>query len=215
MAKRLPLLPLKRDAFKAILRFLTNGDVRLKVEEEAILKRWEHCDMLLRAKSKSEQQIADEIVEKFYVSVHTARNDIYNTQQLFAKSRQINKKYLIHHHLERIDRDIQLIRSKLFSKSDDGKLIIPNSKEMVALAKMYETYTYTLNCVPEEQLEDKQPPPVFQFILAPGQVIERPMQITDAINMADEIILKQNKEGIYEDPRITETELDNTTEEAE
>lgn len=195
---RMQLLPKKRDAFKAILRFLTDADVKLKVEEEAILRRWEHCDVLMRAKSKTEQQIIDEIKDKFGVSVYTARNDIYQTQKLFGKSREINKKYLIHHHLERIDRDIQLIRSQIFSKSNDGTIRIPDPKQQMALAKLYETYTYTLNCVPEDSSEDKQPPPIFQFILAPGQVIESPMLIDDAIKKADAILLTKNKDGIYE-----------------
>lgn len=207
--RRMELLPKKRDAFKAILRFLTDADVKLKVEEEFILKRWEHCDVLLRAKSKTEQQIIDEIADKFTVSVHTARNDIYQTQQLFAKSRQINKKYLIHHHLERIDRDIQLVRSQIFSKKGDGTISIPDPKQQMALAKLYETYTYTLNCVPEDSLEDRQPPPIFQFILAPGQVIEAPMLIGDAMEKADAILLHKNKNGVYE------AELDNGATEAE
>lgn len=198
--RRMELLPKKRDAFKAILRFLTDADVKLRVEEESILKRWEHCDLLLRAKSKTEQQIIDDIAERFSVSVYTARNDIYHTQNLFAKSRQINKKYLIHHHLERIDRDIQLIRSQIFSKGNDGKISIPDPKQQAALAKLYETYTYTLNCVPEDSLEDRQPPPIFNFLLAPGQLIEAPMQLDDALAKADAILLKKNKAGVYSMP---------------
>lgn len=201
-------MPKKREAFKAILRFCTHGDIKLKKEEDEILRRWEYCDVLLRAKSKTEQQIIEEIVTRFNVKSHTARNDIYQTQQLFGKSRQINKKYLAHHHLDRIDRDIQLIRSQLF-KTVDGKLIVPDSKETMALAKLYEAYTYQLNSLPDEPIEDKTPPPIFHFILAPGQVIEKPLLLEDALKQADELILKQNKDGIYStEPDVDDKEDD-------
>lgn len=207
------LLPKKREAFKAILRFLTHGDIKLKKEEEEILKRWEYCDALLRGKSKNEQQIIDELTTKYSIKPHTARNDIYQTQQLFGKSRQINKKYLAHHHLERIDRDIQLVRSVLF-KTVNGTLVTPDAKEMMALAKLFEAYTYTLNSLPEESIEDRTPPPIFHFILAPGQVIEKPLLLDDAMKQADKLILKLNTDGI--DEAITgETELDDTTAETE
>lgn len=202
MSKRngIALLPKKREAFVAIRRFMCDGDVTLKVEEEAILNRWIFCDALLKAKEDDEDAIIDKIMSQFGVSHITARKDISNTQRLFADARRINKKYLIHHHLERIDRDIQLIRKKLFSIDiKDGNPVqsVPDSKEMAAYAKLLETYTYTLNSIPEEVQIDKQPPPVFQFILAPGQVINSPLALEDAIAKADEIILKPNNKGVY------------------
>lgn len=188
----LALLPKKRDAFTAIRRFMMDGDVQLKVEEEEILKRWIQCDALLKAKILDEQGIIDRLVKQFKVSSFTARNDIYYTQRMFADARKVIKKYLIHHHLERIDRDIQSIRKKLFANKK-----IPDAKQMAALAKMHETYTYTLNSIPEDVQHDKQPPPIFQFILAPGQVIERPMQLEDAMKKADEFIDLKETNGVY------------------
>jgi hypothetical protein len=195
------LLPSKREAFVAIKRFMCQGDVTLKGEEEEILNRWIYCDKLLRAKEDNEEGIIKKIVEAFGVSKFTASNDINNTQRLFADARTINKKYLIHHHLQRIDEDIQKIRMRLFEKvSVGGEMVqsIPDAKEMAAYAKLLESYTYTLNSIPEEIQKDRQPPPIFQFLLAPGQVIETPLAIDDAIEKADEIILKQNNNGTYE-----------------
>lgn len=204
------LLPKKREAFVAIKRFMCEGDVTLKVEEEEILNRWIYCDALLRAKEDDEESIIAKLVENYGIADSTARRDISNTQRLFADARKINKKYLIHHHLQRIDEDIQKIRKHIFSKETVGGISVqnvPDSKEMAAYARLLESYTYTLNSIPEDIQEDKQPPPVFQFILAPGQVIEKPMAINDAISKADELIFKQtpdelifkqNTDGIYQ-----------------
>lgn len=198
------LLPKKRDAFTAIKRFMTMSDITLKVEEEAILKRWEFCDALLRSKEYDEETIIAKIVEMYNVSTFTARNDIGNAQRLFADSRKLNKKYLIHLHLERIDKDIQYVRKKLFAKQKDkeGKEYDPSidAKELGAYAKLLESYTYTLNSIPEDIQNDKQPPPIFQFLLAPGQVIDRPMEIDEAIAGADAFLLSKNDDGVYEIP---------------
>jgi hypothetical protein len=198
----LALLPKKREAFAAISRFMCYGDVTLKVEEENILNRWIYCDALLKAKEDDEETITGKISDKFKVSTFTARNDIAYTQRLFAAARKLNKKYLIHLHLDRIDRDIQLIRKTLFKTEmgDDGKVTqcLPDAKEMAALAKLLETYTYTLNSIPEDMQLDMQPPPIFQFILAPGQVIEMPIPLDDAMQKADAILLKQGDNGIYQ-----------------
>ncbi len=196
MEKRVALLPKKREAFVAIRRFMMDGDVTLREEEEKILNRWIYVDALLKSKEHNEDAMIKKIVADHKVSVYTARNDIQYTQRLFGDSRKVNKKYLIHLHLDRIDRDIQMIRSELFKKTK-GHQSIPDAKEIAALAKLEEVYTYTLNSIPDDILEDKQPPPIFQFILAPGQVIERPMLLEDALKKADEI-LKLNDDGIYE-----------------
>lgn len=203
MDKRPALLPKKREAYVAIRRFMIDGDVTLREEEEKILNRWIFTDALMRAKEDDEDGMIKKIVDQFTVSPYTARNDIYYTQRLFADSRKIVKKYLIHHHLDRIDQDIQRIRKLLFAnkkKVDDTEYdYIPDAKEMAALAKLHETYTYTLNSMPDDDLEDKQPPPIFQFILAPGQVIERPLMLEEALKKSDEILdMKKNTDGIYE-----------------
>jgi len=193
------LLPGKRDAYKAIKRFMCDGDVDLKVEEEFILNRWIYADSLMRSKEYGEDEMVRKIVEKFEVSVFTARNDLGNAQKLFADARKINKKYLIHHHLQRIDEDIQKIRKQLFKTATiAGKEIncIPDAKEMASLAKLFESYTYTLNSIPDEAEMDKTPPPVFQFILPPGQVIQSPMDLEDAMRKAEE--LTKNEDGVYE-----------------
>lgn len=189
---RAVMLPKKRDAFTAILRFLTSEDIDLLVDEQSILNRWIYCDALLREKKKNEAEIITEICQQFKVSIFTARNDIGYTQQLFAKSRKIVKKYLIDHHLKRMDEDLEKMRTKIFRENYS-----PDAKEYAALAKMHETYTYTLNSVPEDSDNKVQPPPIFQFILAPGQVINKPMELDDAMKAADAIINMKEEGGVY------------------
>jgi hypothetical protein len=190
-------LPKKRDAFTAIKRFLNYEDVELKVEEHAILQRWEYCDRLLFAKELDEQGIIDQLVKMFEISTFTARNDIYYTQRIFADARKIQKKYLLHHHIDSIARDRQMIRKAFFVEGDNGTAFQGDSKDIMALSKLNDSYTYALNSIPEDAVDEKQPPPVFQFILAPGQIIDRPLEIEDAIKSADEIIMKQNDQGVF------------------
>ena len=202
------MLPKKREAFAAIKRFMCDGDVTLRTEEEVMLSRWLYADALLKEKEDTEEQIIEKLVAEYGIAKHTAMSDIANTQKLFAAARTINKKYLIHHHLQRIDEDIQKIRKSLFSYTDkDGTTnpCTPDSKEMAAYAKLLETYTYTLNSVPDEAVKDNLPPPVFQFLLAPGQTIEKPMGVDEALSQAEEIIMKENADGVY---RMEEDEDD-------
>lgn len=191
---------IKKDSYSAILRFMTKGDITLSTKDDLILSRWIYCDVLLRTKKHTEEYIIDKVVAHFNVSSYTARNDIYTAQSLFAKVRLIQKKYLIHLHLERIDKDIEELRRILFKKRIDkkGKEEDPliDAKEMMALAKLEEVYTYTLNSVPEEINNIPLPPPIFQFMLPPGVVIERPMDGKTALQSANEILMTE-KDGVY------------------
>lgn len=194
------LLPKKREAFAAIKRFMCDGDVTLRTEEEVMLSRWLYADALLKEKEDTEDQIIAKLMAEYGIARQTAVSDIANTQKLFAAARTINKKYLIHHHLQRIDQDIQKIRKSLYTYVDDEGKVMPTSpdaKKLAAYAKLLEVYTYTLNSVPDEAVRDKLPPPVFQFLLAPGQTIEKPMGVDEALSQAEEIIMKENADGVY------------------
>lgn len=208
----MPALPGKRDAFIAIKRFMTDGDINLKIEEEEILNRWIYCDALLRAKELNEEAIVKKLTEGYGIAPITARRDIESTQKLFADVRKINKKYLIKHHLDRIDEDIQKMRKRLFIHVDkDGKEteVTPDAKELAAYSKLLEAYTYTLNSVPEEAQKDPLPPPIFNFQLAPGQVIEKPMSVDEALAEAEITTLEPDQEGVYQ---MEEEEYDDTEE---
>lgn len=173
-------------------KFLAGDNVLLNSEEEKILARWQYAHDLLGAKQKTWIQIRDCIVSQFSVSKFTAENDISNAQDVFGSNRKINKRYLLHLHLDRINEDIERVREKMFYIEDD-KLNIkvsraPDSKEIAALAKLNETYTYTLNSIPDESDRIKLPPPIFVFKLPDGVSITQPMSFEEAMKGADEYI---------------------------
>jgi len=186
------MLPAKRDAFTAIERFITKQDIELTVDEQRILSRWQFAEGLLRKKEIGEVEIIDEIKKTFSVSVFTAKNDITFAQQLSVRSRLFIKKFWHNLHLERLDKDIETLRKKIIKA--EGSI---DAKEVGALAKMMEVYTYTLNSSPDEVQKTIMPPPIFQFSLAPNQIIERPMELSEAMKEADEIIMKENSQGVF------------------
>lgn len=173
-------------------KFLAGEQILLTTEEEKILSRWEACNELLIAKEKTWLQIRDYISATYNVSKYTAENDICTAQEVFGLNRKVNKRFLLHLHLDRMDRDIERIREGLFWVEDDETNTkisrTPDAKEIAALARLSETYTYTLNSLPEDNDRDKKPPPVFVFKLPAGVIINQPMSTADAISAADEYI---------------------------
>jgi molybdopterin converting factor small subunit len=196
------LVPEKQDAFTRIVRWYSKSDITLLANEEAILNRWIYCDALMREGSKAYEEMVADVEEKFGVSKFTARKDIDSAMQLFARVRNISKKYLLHIHAENINHDLQKIRKRLFTYTDKktGKTEeqIPDDKNIGALAKLNDSYTKAIVALPDEQNEDPLPPPKFIFQLAPGQTIEVGMSYDDAAKLADEIVdLQENAEGVY------------------
>lgn len=198
----LPAVVEKKDAFSRILRFLTLSDVTLNGAEEKILDRWIYCDAMMRQGVKTREEMVDDIKEKWGVSRFTAENDINQTQRLFERSRKASKKYLGHIHLERINQDIQRFRAVIFGTYEDekGKMQqrCPCEKELTALSRMEDSYTKALDALPDEDVADKQPPPIFNFNMAPGQQLEGVLSPEEAIKAADTILMKENGEGVYE-----------------
>jgi hypothetical protein len=196
------LVPEKHDAFTRIVRWYSKSDITLLAQEEAILNRWIYCDALMREGSKAYEEMVADVEAKFAVSKFTARKDIDSAMQLFARVRNISKKYLLHIHAENINSDLQKIRKRLFTHTDKktGKTEeqIPDDKNISALAKLNDSYTKAIVALPDEQNEDPLPPPKFIFQLAPGQTIEVGMSYDDAAKFADNIVdLEENAEGVY------------------
>ncbi|MGN6420835.1 MAG: hypothetical protein ACTHMC_25215 [Pseudobacter sp.] len=180
-----------QDAKSRITKYLAGDKIQLNSEEEKILTRWEFAYDLMVAKEKNWVEIRDKIAFKFAVSKFTAENDISNTQEVFGTNRKINKRFVLHLHLDRMDVDIERIRKGLFfSKDEDGKLqpCTPDAKEIAALAKFAEAYTYTVNCIPDDVDRSKLPPPLFIFNLPEGAALVPPMTLEQALTKADEYI---------------------------
>jgi hypothetical protein len=175
----------KKDAKSRIVRFLTKTDITLNSEEEKILARWEKADFLMR-QGMAYTDIILKLTGDFQISKFTADNDISSAQEVFARSRKLNKRYLAHLHLEDIMQDLKLIRKKLFQISE-GQQCIPDEKEMMALAKLHDSYTRQLNAIPDDIQHSDVQKPVIIFELA-GAPVEVPMDVAKAWLLSEKFI---------------------------
>jgi hypothetical protein len=171
----------KNTAKERILRYLTKADITLNSEEELILKRWESVDHLMRAK----MAYADIILKhtgRFNISKFTADLDISNAQEIFARSRKLNKRYLAHLHLEDIQQDLKNARAKIMTHE------YIDAKELTALAQLYNAYTKLLQALPDDQniVDPAKPVIVFELLSLPGQA--QLLDIKTAILEADKLL---------------------------
>lgn len=182
----------KMDAFTRIQQYLSGHNIVLTADEENILLRWQVADGHMRKNRMSTDEVCEALQTQFDISKFTALADIRNTQKLFAGARTINKKYVGHLHLERINKDIEDLRERIFFyEKDDMPGIkfprVPDSKEMMSLARMHEAYTHIFNSLPETERSDAMPPPVFVFNLVAGE-IKPTMDLSNALDAADQMI---------------------------
>ncbi len=186
---RLPAERKTKDFKTSIIRYLTDESPgALSSEEEKVLARWEHADFLLRQHLEWNDIIL-KIIAKFSVSKFTAENDIANAQEVFARSRRLNKKYIVHLNLQRIEKFIAFVEKKLFADDE-----LPDAKTIAAVAKLYETHTYTANSIPAEVVKTSLPPPVMNFYLVNRATLTQPMSVEEAIREADNLITDINAE---------------------
>ena len=176
-------------AKEKIKRWLTDQDVTLTADDVQILKRWEHVDKLMAQGITLTPLLRNAIMQEFSVSSSTADNDIFSAQEVFGESRRINRHYLGHLHLQDISADLTRIRQKLFEKGKDGKSTIPDHKEIQALSKLHDAYTYQLNSLPDDAKAPVVKRPIFMFSLVNGEAPKPPMQLADAMKIADEEFL--------------------------
>jgi hypothetical protein len=192
MADKLkPVVAPKTDAFSMIVKYMQDpGAVELTADAERMLKRLMYCDTLLRSNRKTSDEIMTDLQETFVISQFTALRDIKNCQKLFGQARQVNKQYLAHLHLERINKDIEDARDRLFFYEDEDlpgvmRRRTPDAKELAALAKLHQAYSFTLNTAPEEKGQDILPPPIFNFTQV---VINTGMTPAQAMAAADQYL---------------------------
>ncbi len=141
----LPVENSKNDAFNKIVRFYIDGDVALSADEEKILNRWIFCDALLRQRKHKTDYIIAQLGEKFGVSKFTAQNDITQTYALFGQTRIMSKQYLISHHIEDIQQQIERYK---FDKS-----------LAQLLPKLYAELTRAINSLPDGAAKPPSAPP--------------------------------------------------------
>jgi hypothetical protein len=172
-----------------IIRFLIEGDILLSADEEKVLARWETADELLREK-KPFTEICTLIVEKHHVSRFTAQNDVFAAQEVYGQARRLDKRYVLFLKYQRQEEDIEKIRKKLFKVDPEtNDFLMPDAKELMALAKLEEAITYTLNSFPQESIVPPIKRPVF-FFQTINNSLNAPMPVEDAMIKADAIIKK-------------------------
>lgn len=181
-----------KDENKQIVKFLRGDRVTLNSKEEEILTRWRYVDELMRL-NKSEQQIKEAVMQRFNVSSFTAQNDYYSAQNIFGEISRMDKGYLLGLHVESLRMDVINYRDTIFR---DGHK--PTEKEIAALSKLSEAYTYALNSMPSKKESKHVKPPMLVFTPINGKTIIPAMTAEEAMAKADLFI--QEAEVIKTEP---------------
>lgn len=197
---RLPAEKSGKDFKSKIVKYLTEDNpAPLGAEEEKALARWEHADFLMR-QHLERNDIILKLTHKFTISKFTADNDITNAQEVFSLSRRLNKAYIVHLNLQRIEKFIGFLEKKMY-KDEDWR---PDAKEIMAMAKLYEVHTYTANSIPQAPIKANLPPPIMNFFLVGQKPMDQPMTYEQAIEEADHFITDINEEPNEPDEPDTE-----------
>lgn len=197
----------KNDARTRIIRYLTKSDITLTSDEESILARWEMADLLMRTGTRDEDIIL-KVTVRFGVSKHTAQNDIFAAHEVFGKSRQINRNYLSHLHLQDISEDLKRYRKHVFETKDKkGQFLPPTEKEMLALSRMHDAYTRQLRDIPQEiqPINVDRPNIIFQLVTKEDQAqLQAPMDIMQAMRLSYNFLNKTEEAEIVPPDEPTE-----------
>lgn len=181
-----------------IIRFLTKGNITLTSNEEKALACWEDIDHHLRCGIEY-PDILLKITLKWGISRTTFNAYYSNTQEVFSRSRRLNKKYHIHLQAELMEQDIRKYRKSIFEYQDPKtKEIIPvspDAKDMMALAKLYDARAKLLSQLPDESEIVEIPKPVTIYQLPGEDVLQLPMSIEKALALTD----KLKSKGLFED----------------
>lgn len=171
-------------AKERIKAFLVGDDVTLSPEEITILTRWEKVDLLYRQSTPFEDIIKALTEAPYSVSRFTAQNDVFASMEVFASSRKVNKKYILYLKFERQLQDIERYRESIFKK---GKFV-GDQKDIMALAKLEEAATYTLNSMPQDVERPPFVPTKVVLNLVKEDAIPLEMPLADALKLADSYI---------------------------
>jgi hypothetical protein len=168
-----------KDDQKPIIKFLKGDRITLSAKQEEILLRWKSVDELMRL-GKSQEDIITTIVDRYKVSAFTAQNDFYTAQSIFSELSRMDKSYLLGMHIEALRMDVITYRDLIFKDSRR-----PTEKEIAALSKLAENYTYALNSMPTSKKKDNVKPSIMMFGLVGGKEMQPPMDINEALAKAD------------------------------
>lgn len=175
-------MSIKREADKKIIKFLKGDRITLNSTEEEILNRWRFVNDQMRL-GKSAVEIKTQLSDQYKVSGFIADQDYYTAQAVFSEITRMDKGYLLGIHLEDLRMDIVKYRELIYMNQRK-----PSEKEIAALSKLAESYTYALNSMPQKKESKSVLPPMMIFSLPNGREILPPMPLNIALQKADEII---------------------------
>lgn len=179
-------------AKERIKAFLLGDQVILTSEEVTILARWEKADLMYRTGHPYDDIIKALTEPPYSVSRFTAQNDLHTCMELFAAARKVNKKYILYLKYERQMQDIEKYRKMIFGRKTTIKNkeveVMPDTKEMMALAKLEEAATYTLNSLPSDPEKAPTMPTKVVLNLVPGENIQEELPLHEALQLADRFI---------------------------
>lgn len=166
-------------------------DITLTADEIATLARWEKADLLYRQGIPFADIIKALTEPPHSVTSFKAQNDLFSAMDVFAAARKVNKKYLMFLKYQRQEQDIERYRKSIFEKTYIDEVtkkefpLPPTDKEIMALAKLEDAATYTLNSLPQEQ--EKQPfvPTRVILNLVPEDQIPMELPLHETLKLAD------------------------------
>lgn len=180
LERQLQLKEAPKTDLEAVTRAFTHGDIVLNKQQQELSDRLLFVDAHLRMRRRNNDAIIRMTMKKFGVTRYRAERDIVETMKLFGESRKLNKAYLVSHHINEIQRQIQTCIEK---------------GVMDLIPKLNDNLIYALNSLPVEADQRESPPAQIIFVYnAPSPVKEESLE--DVLNQADSII-KNPTNGDY------------------
>lgn len=182
----------RQQSTKARIRaYLVGDEITLTADEIATLARWEKADLLYRQAVPFEEIIKTLTLQPYSVTAFKAQNDLFNAMEVFAAARKVNKKYLMFLKYQRQEQDIERYRKSIFEQfyidevTKEKYPVPPNEKQVMALAKLEEAATYTLNSMPQEQERAPVVPTRVMLHLVPEDDIPLELPLHETLKLAD------------------------------
>jgi len=137
-------LSLIKTNIDTVIRHVLHQDVVLSADQEALLLRIQFADQHLRERKHTRDDIVALIVGRFGVSRWRAEQDITDAHKAFGATRKLNKTYMLSHHIDTIERQIQMAM---------------DAKDIKSLPRLNDNLTAAINALPDS-VDDKDAAPV-------------------------------------------------------
>lgn len=167
---------------ETLISFIIKGDRELTSKQHEFLQRLQFADMLIKERKWTREEVVQMNQEKFNTSKWRADQDITDCHKVFGSTRKINKNYLMAHHLDEIEKHIQLAKEK-------GRLDL--------LAKLNDNYTYALNSIPSDAKDFAETPANIVFVIN-NETMKQDKSVEDLLAEVDQLINQVPEEDYLE-----------------